>query len=108
MGYDLHVVRTEQWADADRDPILKSEVDALFASDSSLSWSTTDYVDMREDDGTICRYFLINWNGVPTFWWYRSEITCKNPDDRHVLKLVEIADALGAHVIGDDGERYHR
>ena len=106
MGYDVHVVRTELWQDSESHPITKADVDRLIASDESLSWSTTDYIDMKEDDGTIGRYFMIKWNGSPDFWWYRSEITCTSPDDAHVLKLVEVAGALEARVLGDDGERY--
>jgi len=106
MGYDLHVVRTENWFDSETNPVTKSEVDRLISSDSSLSWSTTDYVDMSADDGTVTRYYLICWRGEPVFWWYRSEITCKNPDESQILKLLEIAQSLGARLIGDDSERY--
>ena len=106
MGYDLHVVRTENWFDSETDPVTKAEVDHLILSDDSLAWSTADYVDMSDDDGIVTRYYLICWNGQPTFWWYRSEITCKNPDESQVLKLLEIAKALGAMLVGDDCERY--
>jgi len=108
MGYDLHVVLTDQWTDSESRPITKADIDRLIASDSELSWSKTEYVEMTEPDGSVARYFLINWRGTPTFWWYRSEIICKNPDEAQVLKLVAIAEALGARVVGDDGERYER
>jgi hypothetical protein len=106
MGYDLHVVRTGNWFDSATNPVTKTDVDRLISSDGSLSWSTTDYIDMSADDGRVTRYYLICWNGQPTFWWYRSEIRCKNPDESQVLKLLEIAGALGALLIGDDCERY--
>lgn len=106
MGYDLHIVRTEQWFDSASLPITKTDVDHLIASDSSLAWSTTDYIDMQDDDGSTARYYLINWNGEPAFWWWRSEITCKNPNDAQTLKLAQLAASLGAFLIGDDGERY--
>jgi len=106
MGYDLHIVRTEQWTDSLSAPVTKSDVDYLIALDDSLSWSTADYTDMKEADGSIIRYFDINWKGEPVFWWFRSEIICKNPSDAQILKLAEMANALGALLIGDDDERY--
>ena len=106
MGYDLHVVRTDNWFDSETDPITKDDVDRLIASDDSLAWSTTDYVDMSADDGTVTRYYLICWNGEPAFWWYRSEITCKNPNESQIFKLLAIAEALGAGLLGDDCQRY--
>ena len=106
MGYDLHIVRTEQWFDSSSKPVTKTDVDCIIASDNSLSWSTSDFVDMTEADGSVARYFDINWKGEPAFWWYRSEIKCKNPTDAQILKLAEMAKALGAMLLGDDGERY--
>lgn len=106
MGYDLHIVRTEHWRDASSAPVTKADVDRMIAADESLSWSTSDYADMKEKDGSIIRYFFINWNGEPAFWWCRSEITCKNPTDDQIFKLAEMAKALGARLVGDDGEYY--
>jgi hypothetical protein len=106
MGYDVHLVRTQQWFDSESEPVTKEDVDKVVASDSTLSWSESDYVEMREDDGTVQRYFLINWNGEPVFWWYKSEMQCKNPIEAQLLKLIEIGKALGARVVGDDGEKY--
>lgn len=61
-----------------------------------------------EDDASLKRYYLINWNGEPVFWWYKSEVRCKNPSEAQLLKLVDLADMLKAQVVGDDGERYER
>lgn len=106
MGYELHIVRTEQWSDAAATPITKGDVDQLIASDDSLSWSTTDYIDMADEDGSTSRYYLINWQGEPVFWWWRNEVRCKNPSAAQTLKLAQMAAALGAVLVGDDGERY--
>jgi len=35
-----------------------------------------------------------------------GEIVVKNPDDPVLAKLIDVAQRLGAHVIGDDGETY--
>lgn len=106
MGYDVHLVRTEQWPDSESDPVTKADVDRALAADPTLSWSDSDYVEMAEDDGSVKRYFLINWNGEPVFWWYKSEIQCKNPSEAQLLKLIEIAKVIAARVVGDDGELY--
>ena|SRR5947207_3206153 len=106
MGYDLHIVRTKDWTEAARAPITKPEVDALIAADSELAWSTTDYVDMGDEAGVSTRYYMIMWRGQSSFWWYRDQIQCSGPSEAQVSKLVQMARALGAFTVGDDGETY--
>jgi hypothetical protein len=81
-------------------------VDALVASDSELSWSTIDYVEMREEKGDTARYYMIQWNGDSCFWWHKDQITCAGPNEAQQRKIVRIARDLNAHAVGDDGERY--
>jgi len=106
MAYDLHIVRTKNWLEASRAPITKEDVDALILSDPELEWSTTDYVDMSDDAGEVTRYYLITWRGQPCFWWYRDEIQCSGADEAQQLKLAQMARALNAFAVGDDGEIY--
>jgi hypothetical protein len=106
MAYDLHIVRTKDWTEAASAPITKQDVDALIAADSELAWSTTDYVDMADAAGVSTRYYMITWRGEPCFWWYRDQIQCSGPDDAQISKLVQMARALKAHTVGDDGEAY--
>src|SRR5436190_11245531 len=106
MAYDLHIVRTEDWIEAASAPITRQDVDALVAADSELAWSSSDYVDMKDDAGVSTRYYIITWRGQPCFWWYRDQILCSGPDDAQVSKLVQMARALKAHAVGDDGEIY--
>src|SRR3954471_8977508 len=106
MAYDLHIVRTKDWTEAASAPITKQDVDALIAADSELAWSTTDYIDMADAAGVSMRYYLIIWRGQPCFWWYRDQIQCSGPDDAQVSKLVQMARAMSAHAVGDDGEIY--
>jgi len=49
---------------------------------------------------------MITWRDQPSFWWYRDEIRCSGPDEAQQLKLLEMARALKAYAIGDDGEIY--
>ncbi len=104
MGYDLHIVRTKDWTEAASAPITKQEVDALIRADSELSWSSTDYVDMEDEAGVSTRYYMIAWQGEPCFWWFRDQIQCSGPNEAQVAKLVQMARALKAHAVGDDGE----
>jgi len=106
MAYNLHIVRTKEWTEASNAPITKQDVDALIAIDSELAWSTTDYVDMKDEAGVSTRYYMITWGGSPCFWWYRDQIQCSGPNDAQQLKLVQMAHALKAYAVGDDCERY--
>ena len=106
MAYDLHIVRTDHWLQAGSVPITKQEVDALIDADSELAWSFENYVDMADDAGVPTRYYAIAWRSRPCFLWYRDQILCAGPDEALVSKLVRMARALDARVVGDDGELY--
>ena len=106
MAYDLHIVRTEDWTDAASAPITKQDVDTLIAADSELAWSSTDYVDMKDEAGVSTRYYMITWRGQPCFWWYRDQIQCSGADEAQQLKLAQMARTLNAYCVGDDNEQY--
>jgi hypothetical protein len=101
MSYDLHVVRTPDWLNAATFPVALEDVNHVIENDPQLEWSQSDYVDMNG-----VRYYMINWEGNPCFWWYRDQIIGASPDEHRTIKLVEIAELLNAYVIGDDSERY--
>ena len=105
MPYDLHVVRTSNWLEALMNPIMREEVDRLIQSDRELEWSSSDYVEMKQEGGII-RFYMIAWKGSSCFLWHEDQITCATPDDEQVEKLIGIARKLEANVVGDDGERY--
>jgi hypothetical protein len=105
MPYDLHVVRTSNWLEAATNPITRAEVDRLIQSDPELEWSSSDYVEMKQEGGTS-RFYMITWNRRSCFLWYQDQITCATPDDEQAQKLIGIAERLRANVVGDDGEQY--
>jgi hypothetical protein len=105
MSYDLHLVRTLDWLDAAVSPVTCEDVNHIIENDPNLEWSRSNFVDMEGSTGTV-RYYMINWNGIPCFWWYRDQVVCASPDERKTKKLVEMAGLLSAHVIGDDVEKY--
>ncbi len=109
MGYNLHITRADTWRQAKCNPIKKSEWDLMVLSDCSLLFSTTEYYEHRIEDGVIERVHPVYWMehaDQPAFWYADGEITCRNPDDVTVQKLLEIAKILGARVFGDNGEEY--
>lgn len=106
MAYDLHVVRTADWVDAATNPISKDEVDHLITSDPTLAWSDRDFVEMKSEAGETTRYWMIERNGVSCFYWYRDQIVGSGMDEVQIGKLLRIAAALNAFLMGDDGERY--
>lgn len=106
MGYEIHITRADNWLEAGNYPISQEEIDQIVESDPELQWSTDDYGEMREADGTLKRFYAILWNGEPVYIFYKGEITCKSPNESQVIKAVHIAQALGAKVVGDDGEQY--
>jgi hypothetical protein len=98
MGYELHVVHTGDWLDAARRPISRDAVDRVIQQDRELAWSKTDHIGGRYD--------FIEWNGRSCFYWDKCEVIGKSLLDPQIIKLCEIAEALGAKLIGDDGEEY--
>src|SRR5580765_6220639 len=80
MGYDLHITRAASWTDSARSPITPSEWQRVVEAHPHLAAHSLSY------DG--------------------AEITAKNPDESLGRTMVQIANALGAKVQGDDGEIY--
>lgn len=106
MGYDLHIVRADDWLDAGDSPIRREELEAIVAADPELALDDEQFVSMNDRDGRAQRYPIVLWNGEPAFWWYEDQIICSTPDEPLVKKLVNVATKLNAKVIGDDGECY--
>jgi hypothetical protein len=55
-------------------------------------------------------FLLVAHPEEPTRLWYnpgRGNIHTKNPDDFTISKMIAIAEKLGAHVQGDEGELYN-
>jgi hypothetical protein len=78
MGYDVHITRRTDWADAEGPEISEQEWRAHIAGDPELA----------------------------SLAWNSGNIDAKNPDRPLVRRMVSAAAALGAKVQGDDGESY--
>ena|SRR5688572_28549165 len=98
MGYDIHLTRREYWSD-DGDPeiSLAQWIDYV-ARDPEI---TPDAEDPDPEN------FIVTVGGENCpLWWDEGELKTKNPPERVIIKLVEVANALGARVLGDDDEIY--
>ena len=99
MGYDLHITRKEFWSDEDGPEISLEEWQRYVASDPDIQFDP-------ENPGPE-NYVISTHAEQWPLWWYSSgEIFTKNPDDEAIAKMVQIAQALNARVLGDDDEIY--
>jgi hypothetical protein len=99
MGYDLHVTRKEFWADPEGPVISLDEWLAYLARDP-------DIVQDRENPGPEHARLVAHPDEPPIWWRKCGESYTKNPDSHVIAKLVQIANSLGARVLGDDDEIY--
>ena len=97
LGYDLHITRRAEWSDDDGPSITLDEWLAYIRSDPAV---TPDPDNGPQD-------FLVSVGAEPCpLWWDRGELLTKHPDKAFIRKMVSIARALNARVVGDDGEEY--
>jgi len=116
MGYDLHIVRLDNYDDGDEESkISLEEWLAYVATDKELEL-TNGYETIMPgfDSDWQNRPGFCNWLGhpngygsaVPWFDFGGGSISTKNPDKYIIKKMLQIAVSLDARVCGDDGEYY--
>jgi hypothetical protein len=96
MGYDFHVTRKDNWSD-DIGPSISLD-----------EWARGD-VDISPDpDNPGSEHWIVQGpDGQWPLWWtVNGELLTKNPEPSAIEKLIAIARALGARVLGDEGEVY--
>jgi hypothetical protein len=102
MGYDLHITRKVQWSDEDGPLIGEDEWRRLIEADPELSLDQETQCSFGDEEAVFAA-----WKGEQgALGWFNGEISTKNPDRTLILKMVKIAELLGAKVQGDDGEEY--
>ena len=99
MGYDLHISRGTGWSDNSDGEISLEEWNRYVDSDPEI----------EEDTSVYGHHYL--WSGEselesPWLAWESGNIFAKYPDRALLGKMIEIANSLGARVLGDDGEEY--
>ncbi|HLP51828.1 MAG TPA: hypothetical protein VK154_13160 [Chitinophagales bacterium] len=101
MGYDLHITRKEKWYDeVSPDDITIQEWVDYVKTDKELEFA---------GESKKPEEWLAIWLAEPTnkqipFSYYNGCIQTKNPDDATIRKMLNIAQKLGAKVIGDEDE----
>jgi hypothetical protein len=98
-GYDLHITRKVHWADSDGPQISQAEWQEYVKQDRQVA-----------DDPANSEFdFVVSLPGEsfpigldPKL----GELVTKDPSQRAVVKLIDIARALRARVQGDEGELY--
>ena len=117
MGYDFHIVRTDEWWDEEvGGGISLSEWLALVAKDDTMCMDGFAEVDLperlkfrAENDGlAVWSDYSGNKEGGNQAWFDfgNNGIVVKNPDKEILVKMLDIAAKLDARVIGDEGEEY--
>ena len=99
MGYDLHITRRDYWADEEGPTISLEDWLSYVTSDSDVKPDP-------ENPGPQNWVITSHPDRCPLWWDARGEIYTKNPDPVCIAKLVQIARALSARVLGDDDEIY--
>jgi len=106
MGYDLRITRAQEfYSTTPQHEIPEAEWLAVVDADPELSVATLSdpyyfpgmvlWVTRHSD-----RY------GVPWFAWVAGCIYSKNPNGPIIEKMIDLAERLGARVLGEAGEQY--
>ncbi|MBB3225550.1 hypothetical protein FHW69_000140 [Luteibacter sp. Sphag1AF] len=113
MGYDVHITRKAEWFDEHGPSISMDEWKAYIASDPDMRLdgfaeavlSNGSVLRVRDEGLAVWTAYSVTEN---TAWIGTGcgEIVVKNPDVEILRKMFDIAQALGARVIGDEGEEY--
>jgi hypothetical protein len=101
VSYDIHITRKKYWSDSEG-PII--------SLDEWVSYVATDPEIVHDDDNESEDFLYISHPDGPwALWWNpRGEIMTSSVDDATMAKLIAIALALEAWVLGDDDEQYIR
>jgi hypothetical protein len=78
MGYELHILRQQSVSGNAEPPISATEWQTAIGGDPDAE----------------------------SFYWNDGQISLKNPSPAQIAKMVRLAERLGAHVQGDNGELY--
>lgn len=116
MGHDVHITRKTEWSANEGAEISLQEwldvveSDEEFRLDGFAEATTTGGETLRIESDGIAVWTAYSGDGVggnmAWFCYSGGEVVVKNPDEEMLGKMCRVADRLGAHVQGDDGERY--
>jgi hypothetical protein len=116
VGYDVHITRAEPWYESKSRPIKLDEWLRYIAADAEMRLDN--YAEADVGGGEVLRVEsegLAVWTAyighgldgnMAWFSFHDGRVIVKNPDDEILAKMRDIAAALKAKVIGDEGEFY--
>lgn len=99
MGWELHIIRSENRFHSNDNPISSEEWLQLVNEDNELS------IDNKNGN------FFAIWSGhseheEPWLDWNDGRISSKHPDEALYCKMLQIANKLNAIVVDDDDHKY--
>ena len=116
MGYDLHIVRRNDFENYEEDSnISLEEWLAYVQTDNELELTNGYQIKIPGVENSFQNVpGFCNWSGhstkvnddKPWFDYGHGTISAKYPDDETIKKMIAIADKLNSRVQGDDGEFY--
>jgi hypothetical protein len=108
MGYNLYITRRKNPFENDELPITLAEWQEYVENDSELKIDPIN----NDWDGEL----MVLWygesvvaddsEGLGWFCWQDGQIETKNPDIAHIRKMIKIAAAFNARVVGEEFEEY--
>ena len=98
MGYDIHITRRNSWSDKGEPAITRQEWQAILADDSDLDRLDDDDAQMLDPSRRAGR----------RFYYADGSVFVRKPNKPVLMKMLAIAEKLGARVVGDDDEVYSR
>lgn len=116
MGYELHIARKNNWDDYEEESnITLAEWLDYVKTDAELELTEGYWVKVPGENFSQPKPGFCEWTahstekrpGYRPWLDYRyGSISAKYPDAETIRKMIAIAEALDARVVGDDGEFY--
>jgi hypothetical protein len=119
MGFELHITRKEDACDDEPElDIALAEWLAYVAADPEFRLDNFAQVELpdggmlRTEEEGIAVWTAYSRDGIGQshawFTYYKGSVDVKNPDQEIIDKMVDIAEALGARVVDDEGTVYEK
>ncbi|MHC7573692.1 hypothetical protein ACYA0V_20255 [Klebsiella pneumoniae] len=99
MGWELYIIRTDNWFDSASNPISSEEWLQLVDDDKELS------ID-RKNVEFFAIWSVQSEHNEPWLDWNDGRISTKHPDEALYCKKLHIADKLNAVVVDEDDHKY--